>query len=816
MKNERREYPETTPSTSPKNKVSREESQQHGRERKTGNKVNNNTRHQSDLAREKQKGNPKRAKTPTKTTTYKTNENNNPKRVKSQYQRTYPRREVETYHEKWSSKPVVRHQKGAPQQIKRWASAPKTKQQGNQKKVANRHSQMSNPDKPIRVTNQYTEYDTERTGGTRHKPWGNNEVARHQKGTLQQKTLTTHKINVQTTDAQVTTIRFPRYHKGMKEIKINENQTNGKFYHNKRINRKIFLADNKNTKDNTKKKTKKREPKTKKLKIFHCNARGAKGKIVSIETAVKSLNAHIITLSETKGKPPKIEGYSPWFTESDKKSSGGGVAIAVKEELSKFCQPMEDLETQNQDVVWIQVNLHNKEKICIGCYYGKQESEEKQEVEREFSQLRAQIIKAKTVGQVIMTGDINAKLKIDKEGVSQELSRNGELLQTLLEDLELEAISTKSHSGTWTREHRQNEEEKSVIDYIIVEKKHESNVTENVVDKAGVYRLKSKNAQTDHNSMYISYECKLQKEEKTITKWRTGNKAGWKEFNKKIEKMDKNITKDYNKFEKIVMKTLEDTIGKIKIKVGKNKRHLSDKEKKLKIKVKEQRKKFNAAIKNNENKEKELEIYINLQKELRSETEKQLKEKTADIINKINSEGGTKSQAFWKLKRKISGKTGGANYTTKDEQGKPIEDPEKSKEHIGNFYEDLYQAREETEGYEKWTQEIESTIKRIQESKNMKSAPRPITMKELLRVIKKLLRNKANGPDDIPWNEILKEANEETREFLRLVLEHINNSKMIPEQWLKANINRLYKNKGTRGMCSNERGISLASNLGKV
>ena len=192
---------------------------------------------------------------------------------------------------------------------------------------------------------------------------------------------------------------------------------------------------------------------------------------MSIETAVKALNAHVITLSETKGKPPQIEGYSPWYTEKDKKDKGGGVAIAVKNEISKFCQPIEDLETQNQDVAWIQINLHNKEKLCIGCYYGKQENEDRQVVEREFSQLRSQIIKAKTIGQVIMTGDINAKLKIEKEGITQEISTNGELLQTLLEDLELEAISTKSNTGTWTRQHRQKTDEKSVIDYIIVEKK---------------------------------------------------------------------------------------------------------------------------------------------------------------------------------------------------------------------------------------------------------------------------------------------------------------------------------------------------------
>ena len=45
---------------------------------------------------------------------------------------------------------------------------------------------------------------------------------------------------------------------------------------------------------------------------------------------------------------------------------------------------------------------------------------------------------------------------------------------------------------------------------------------------------------------------------------------------------------------------------------------------------------------------------------------------------------------------------------------------------------------------------------------------------------------------------------------------HILEKGNIPEQWLNGNITRLYKGKGTKGKCSNERGITLASNVGKL
>ena len=87
--------------------------------------------------------------------------------------------------------------------------------------------------------------------------------------------------------------------------------------------------------------------------------------------------------------------------------------------------------------------------------------------------------------------------------------------------------------------------------------------------------------------------------------------------------------------------------------------------------------------------------------------------------------------------------------------------------------------------------------------------------KELDTVISKLKRRKATGPDNIP-NEIFLEADKETKE---IYLEHynsINETMEIPEEWQKGNIKRLYKGKGIKGKCSNERGITISSNYGKV
>ena len=89
------------------------------------------------------------------------------------------------------------------------------------------------------------------------------------------------------------------------------------------------------------------------------------------------------------------------------------------------------------------------------------------------------------------------------------------------------------------------------------------------------------------------------------------------------------------------------------------------------------------------------------------------------------------------------------------------------------------------------------------------------TEKELDNAIKSLRKLKCPEPDNIP-SEIFLKATGNTRIMYLKMLNHILEKGSIPEQWLSGNITRLYKGKGTKGKCSNEGGITLASNVGKL
>jgi len=211
---------------------------------------------------------------------------------------------------------------------------------------------------------------------------------------------------------------------------------------------------------------------------------------------------------------------------------------------------------------------------------------------------------------------------------------------------------------------------------------------------------------------------------------------------------------------------------------------------------------------------KTLDEYMQAQADLRKELEEQERLTTEKRIKKLTEKAKINPSTIWEIRKK-SRTNNDLEYDTITEEGETILDPEKTKEHIANYFEDLYQARPGTPEYEKWTNEITKHITdELKQAENKKDG-RTIESTELKKVIKKLKRNKSLGPDKIP-NEIFIEANDETIEVYNSLFNKIYETEEIPLSWLIGHILRLYKGKGIKGQCSNERGITLASNPGKV
>ena len=158
------------------------------------------------------------------------------------------------------------------------------------------------------------------------------------------------------------------------------------------------------------------------IKVLYANVNGIKDKITSLQSAAEEYEADIVAITESKQIPPSMEGYEMWKSKERDLREGGGIAITNKKYLSGRITRMENIEDENQEVVWVELKKNRAEKIYIGVYYGKQEKEKREEIEKEFSQLNTQINKFKEKGEIILMGDFNAKISIQQEKCKQKTS----------------------------------------------------------------------------------------------------------------------------------------------------------------------------------------------------------------------------------------------------------------------------------------------------------------------------------------------------------------------------------------------------------
>ena len=162
----------------------------------------------------------------------------------------------------------------------------------------------------------------------------------------------------------------------------------------------------------------------------------------------------------------------------------------------------------------------------------------------------------------------------------------------MLNQLDLTPISAKSEHGTWTRELRTNDKQKSVIDYMIIRKSEERSITENIVDENGTLRLRGEK-ESDHNTLALTMKWETPTETKSIKRWNINNKEGWVKFNQAVQKMDLEKLTNYNKIERELKNIMEETIGSTTVTTGKKRKNKdSDEIRKLRMERKNKRKEF--------------------------------------------------------------------------------------------------------------------------------------------------------------------------------------------------------------------------------
>ena len=583
------------------------------------------------------------------------------------------------------------------------------------------------------------------------------------------------------------------------------------------------FKQNKNTKKIIKRR--KKEKKVDKVNILYTNANGLRGKIDSLHSAATATETDIITVVETKldSAPPNLEKYS-WVTRNRTVGKGGGVGIAIHNNILKQVSVIENIESdEDTEIIWVAVKNHSSKKcknLAIGVFYGPQENENKEKVEKIYSVVSSQINSIKQNHEIILTGDFNAKLQVNTLEINQNESRNGTILKQMNNLTGTIPYTIKNMRPEWTRINRKNPNEKAILDYVITSEQTNQLIYETKIDTEGIYRLKHKTKEkgiieTDHETILIKTTLPKEETKNKQKTWNLKKQEGWINFNEIIQKQsEKTEIKTYENWEKTIKTALNKVFGKKTTgNITKQKESMELKE--ARQKKKKARKDFENAIRNKHEINKNLDIYKETQKHVRDIIEKERSEDIKNKYDKIIQEGGIKSQYFWKARRKILGSNKPLEYDVITEEGTKITDPTESKKYIAEYYQNLYQAREATLDELSNTKEIENVVNRIAESNEARGPQKPIAKEEIDAAIKRLKKGKSMGPDNIP-NEAIIELNQKNRNTLKEVLNRTLQDQDIPKSWETGTITRLYKGKGTRGKCSNERGITVSSNSGKL
>ena len=366
--------------------------------------------------------------------------------------------------------------------------------------------------------------------------------------------------------------------------------------------------------------------------MMYANIRGIKGKRSSLIEHLNSENPQLFLLTETllqTDNELKIDGYS-FFGKARRERKGGGVGILVRNDIKNLIIP--HISERAIEMMWISLRRRNQNPVLIGCYYGKQETRcNKDDICEEMQLLSEEIEEYKKDGDVILFMDGNGKLGL----MGEAKSRNGKLLYEIFEAQNLVVLNKSNKcTGTITR---QCGEEKSAIDFVVVEPQIEENIDSMIIDEDGIFKIKGERS-TDHNTIILNMTIHKVDKAKAPkkTQWRiNAPEQSWQKLRNELGKIEEQVTKllenpnwsideKYTKWYRLFEKAVRSTIGKTTIK-NKGKEQFSDQ---VKVMRKQKRMIKKCLKDDNIDKTQVLSQYGEIQTILRNQILKERTEKT--------------------------------------------------------------------------------------------------------------------------------------------------------------------------------------------
>ena len=160
--------------------------------------------------------------------------------------------------------------------------------------------------------------------------------------------------------------------------------------------------------------------------------------------------------------------------------------IAVKDTLKTITMQVKQ-KTEVGQTLWILLN-NQKKKIKVGVIYAPQEGvTPNKELKKLHTSITEEIIKAKEEDQQsIITGYFNSEIGDSINGNMSAVTKRGRLLNKMIDKYDMKLVNEEQEicKGLWTRE---QEKDKSVIDYVITGKKYFSTIKGMYIDQNKEY-----------------------------------------------------------------------------------------------------------------------------------------------------------------------------------------------------------------------------------------------------------------------------------------------------------------------------------------
>ena len=554
------------------------------------------------------------------------------------------------------------------------------------------------------------------------------------------------------------------------------------------------------------------------LNVRGCNMDEKKCMIVDM---FKERKLDILALSESKVKG---EGVREWEGErvivsgvNERCRAREGVAVMIKGSL---WGSVKEYKCINSRMLWVRIKVAG-ERIVLVCVYGPGMERSENEREAFWEGLNECLSGFDENERIVILGDMNAKVgDRERDGVLGKygvpgINENGERLVEMCTERRMIIGNTwfkKRMIHKYTRE-GENGQERSLIDYVLVDEKSKS-----LLEDVNVYRGAA-GGMSDH--YLVEAKVKLKGFFKRERKEMPGGRVVKVSELEKVEVREVFKQLVMNEWEKVrnarvlseeeewklfkcsIMECAARVCGYKNIGTKSKRSAWWDDE--VKELVKEKRKLFEEYTKSK--KESDKQEYKRKKQEVKGVTRQKK--------NTIDERDGVQLSRYFKENKKLfwSGVNGQRkkreqmSMRVKDSEGNVMTEPTRVKSRWSEYFEQLLNV---DDGRRAELTEVRGGGGDENVNTNM-----DVRVDDVRRAVKKLKKGKSPGVDGIT-SEMLKYGGECVLEWLTRVCNVCVSEEKVPNDWIRAIIVPLYKGKGDRSDCKNYRGISLLSIPGKV